>query len=54
MNKLNQARLTILMLGCSLATAISQTNSLHLPIAPGPFIGTADSLTNYSYPEMVP
>ena len=51
MNKLNQARLTILMLGCSLAPAISQTNSLHLPIAPGPYIGTADSLTNYSYPE---
>ena len=39
------------MLGCSLAPAISQTNSLHLPIAPGPYIGTADSLTNYSYPK---
>jgi alpha-L-fucosidase len=25
--------------------------TLDLPIAPGPFVGTMDSLTNYSYPK---
>jgi hypothetical protein len=38
----------VLVLGCSLATALSQTNSLQLPpIAAGPFKADWNSLTNY-------
>jgi alpha-L-fucosidase len=29
----------------------AQTDPIRLPIAKGPFVGTRDSLTNYSYPE---
>jgi len=47
---MKQIKLTIFALGCSL-TAFAQTNSLELPIAKGPFVGTMESLTNYSYPE---
>src|SRR6185437_2687787 len=46
-----RVKLTILILACSLSAALAQTNALQLPIAKGPFIGTMDSLTNYSYPE---
>jgi len=51
--KLNQTKLTLLSLGCSLTTALSQTNSMQLPpIAAGPFKPDWDSLTNYqSAPE---
>ncbi|HXR08795.1 MAG TPA: alpha-L-fucosidase [Candidatus Acidoferrum sp.] len=49
--RINQTKLLLLALGCSLATAMAQTNSLQLPIAKGPFVGTRDSLTNYAYPE---
>ncbi|MGA2542573.1 MAG: alpha-L-fucosidase [Verrucomicrobiota bacterium] len=49
--KVNQAQLILLTLGCSLATAMAQTNTFQLPIASGPFVGTMASLTNYSYPE---
>ena len=48
--KMNQTKLFLLALGCSLATATAQTNQFKLPIAKGPFVGTLDSLTNYSYP----
>jgi alpha-L-fucosidase len=48
---LNRTKLTVLALGCSLGAAVAQTNSFHLPIATGPFVGTMDSLTSYSYPE---
>ena len=46
-----RATLTILALICSLAGAMAQTNALQLPIKPGHFAGTMDSLTNYTYPE---
>ena len=51
--KLDRIRVTLLGLGCSLASAMAQTNSFQfqLPIAKGPFVGTMDSLTNYAYPE---
>jgi alpha-L-fucosidase len=44
-------KVIVLALGCSLAAAVAQTNALKLPIVPGPFVGTVDSLTNYSYPD---
>lgn len=45
---LNQTKLSVLVLGCSLATALAQTNSLQLPpIAAGPFQPDWNSLTNY-------
>jgi alpha-L-fucosidase len=48
----NQTKLTLLALGCSLATALAQTNSLQLPpIASGPFRPEWNSLTNYVTPE---
>jgi alpha-L-fucosidase len=44
----NRTRLSILTLGCSLATALAQTNALKLPpIAEGPFKPDWNSLTNY-------
>ena len=51
--KLNRVTLSILVLGCSLAAAAAQTNSLNLPpIADGPFKADWNSLTNYqSAPE---
>jgi alpha-L-fucosidase len=51
MSKMNQAKLTLLALGCSLTAAIAQTSSWQLSIAPGPFGGTRDSLTNYTCPD---
>jgi alpha-L-fucosidase len=49
---LNQIKLSWLVLGCSLATASAQTNSLSLPpIADGPFRPDWNSLTNYQTPE---
>jgi alpha-L-fucosidase len=46
--KLNQAKSCALALGCSLATAMAQTNTLKLPpIADGPFKADWNSLTNY-------
>jgi alpha-L-fucosidase len=50
-NKTNRAGLIFLVLGGSLGAVIAQTNSLRLPIARGPFVGTMDSLTNYCYPN---
>src|SRR6266567_1337558 len=48
----NRTRLSLLMLGCSLATALAQTNSLQLPpIASGPFKPDWNSLTNYQTPD---
>jgi alpha-L-fucosidase len=48
----NQTRLSLLALGCSLATALAQTNSLQLPpIAAGLFKPDWNSLTNYQTPE---
>jgi len=51
--KLNPTKLSVLVLGWSIATALSQTNSLQLPpIAAGPFKPEWNSLTNYqSAPE---
>ena len=52
--KTNRTKLTLLALACSLAAAMGQTTSPttpNLPIAPGPFVGTMASLTNYAYPE---
>jgi alpha-L-fucosidase len=51
--ELKQNQLSVLMLGCSLATTLAQTNSLSLPaIAAGPFKPEWSSLTNYqSAPE---
>src|SRR5215204_1240644 len=47
-NPMTQTMLTVLALGCSLATALAQTNSLQLPpIAKGPFKPDWNSLTNY-------
>jgi alpha-L-fucosidase len=52
MNQLNRIVLAFLALGCSLATAMAQTNSLPLPpIADGPFKPDWNSLTNYQCPE---
>jgi len=50
---LDRIQLTALALACSLATAMAQTNSFQfqLPIAKGPFVGTMNSLTNYTCPE---
>jgi len=48
---LNRATLTLLALICSLGVANAQTDALQLPIKAGPFSGTMDSLTNYSYPD---
>ena len=49
---LNRTKLSLLALGCSLATALAQTNSLQLPpIASGPFKPDWNSLTNYQTPE---
>ena len=49
---LNRTELSLLVLGCSLATALAQTNSLQLPpIADGPFKPDWNSLTNYQTPE---
>ncbi len=50
---MTQAKLCVLLLGCSLATAVAQTNALKLPpIAAGPFQADWNSLTNYqSAPE---
>jgi len=48
---LKQSTAILLSAAFSLATAVAQTNSFHLPIAKGPFVATRDSLTNYAYPE---
>jgi len=49
---LNRANAALLVLGCSLATALAQTNSLQLPpIANGPFKPDWNSLTNYQTPD---
>ena len=46
--KLNQTKLTVWALACSLATTMAQTNVLKLPpIADGPFQPDWNSLTNY-------
>lgn len=46
--KLNQTKLSVLLLACSLATVLAQTNALKLPvIADGPFKPDWNSLTNY-------
>ena len=51
-SNMNRLKLSVLVLGCSLATAWSQTNSLSLPpIAAGPFKPDWNSLTNYQTPE---
>ena len=48
----NQVKLTLFALGCSLAAnVVAQADSLQLPIAPGKFSDTRDSLTNYVCPE---
>jgi alpha-L-fucosidase len=48
----NRTKLSLLALGCSLATALAQTDSLQLPpIASGPFKPDWNSLTNYQTPE---
>jgi alpha-L-fucosidase len=51
--KLDRIELIISMLGCSLAEAAAQTNvhPLQLPIAKGHFVGTTNSLSDYSYPD---
>ncbi|HLP76871.1 MAG TPA: alpha-L-fucosidase [Candidatus Paceibacterota bacterium] len=50
--KLNRMKLSLLVLGCSLVTAMAQTNSLQLPpITEGPFKPDWNSLTNYQTPE---
>jgi alpha-L-fucosidase len=50
--KQNPFQWSALMLGCSLAAASAQTNSLQLPpIASGPFKPDWNSLTNYQCPE---
>jgi hypothetical protein len=51
--KTNQIKLILFALACSLAKVMAQTGTFQLPIASGPFVGTGDSLTNYSYPELV-
>src|SRR5438067_8218830 len=44
----NRTKLTVLALGCSLATALAETDTLQLPpIAGGPFRADWNSLTNY-------
>jgi alpha-L-fucosidase len=49
---LNRTELSLLVLGCSLATASAQSNTLQLPaIADGPFKPDWNSLTNYQTPE---
>jgi alpha-L-fucosidase len=49
---MNQTQLTTLALGCSLVTALAQTNPLQLPtIAAGPFKPEWNSLTNYETPQ---
>ena len=49
---LNRVKLSVLVLGCSLATALAQPKSLSLPpIAEGPFKPDWNSLTNYQTPE---
>ena len=46
--RLKQTKLSVLALGCSLASALAQTNALKLPpIAEGPFKPDWNSLTNY-------
>ncbi|HMP83891.1 MAG TPA: alpha-L-fucosidase [Verrucomicrobiota bacterium] len=46
--KLDQTKLTLLALSCSLATTLAETNALKLPpIAEGPFQPDWNSLTNY-------
>ena len=54
MKILHRTGLALLATVFSLTAAIAQTNSnypFQLPIAKGPFVGTMESLTNYSYPE---
>jgi alpha-L-fucosidase len=49
---LNRVKLSVLVLGCSLATALAQLKSLSLPpIAEGPFKPVWNSLTNYQTPQ---
>jgi alpha-L-fucosidase len=45
--------LTVLLFAVSVGTGLqAQTNfQFNLPIAPGPFVGSMNSLTNYSYPK---
>lgn len=46
--KMNRTRLVVLASGCSLVTALAQTNAVKLPpIAQGPFKPEWNSLTNY-------
>ena len=50
--KLNQIKLTALLLGVSLAKVLAQSSSLSLPpIAAGPFKADWNSLTNYQTPD---
>ena len=50
---MKRTKLSVLALGCSLATALAQTDTLQLPpVADGPFKPTWDSLEeNYQTPE---
>jgi len=49
--KLNQIKFSALLLGLSLAAAVAQTNLQRVPIAPGPFKPTDESLKQYQCPE---
>jgi alpha-L-fucosidase len=50
--KIQRITFAVLLLGCSLTTAMAQNNSLQLPpIAAGPFKPDWNSLTNYQTPE---
>ena len=44
--------LPVVLFAASVVTGLqAQTNQFDLPIAAGPFVGTMNSLTNYSYPK---
>jgi alpha-L-fucosidase len=43
--------LSSVFLAASMATGLQAQTNLNLPIRPGPFVGTMDSLTNYAYPD---
>jgi len=40
-----------IFLAASVATCLQAQTNLNLPIKPGPYVGTMESLTNYSCPE---
>jgi alpha-L-fucosidase len=43
--------LSSVLLAASMAAGLQAQTNLNLPIRPGPFVGTMDSLTNYAYPD---